>query len=431
MQHLFKVNFFVSNHILSMTLIRFTWVFEPVGKGLFYVVFQLVLLMSLQTAAHSQSFFGSVLTDPTVGVDRGSASQIRKVGKATRFLTFDTYGSKELGPGTLGLGAALPNLATQGDQLDMTVVVAGPSTAGASELLAGGIAYRLPVNDRGTLLYASVDYADAKLGTAQSLAFGITGHRKVFALGVSHTWTLKQAATLAFVAEMSGRDVKGHGFGMPTADESLRFVRVSMLYQQGIPLLFQRRFSVSLTKGFDQIGASATNNPLSSTPGASSDFLRAAFSAETSVPVSQDFVVNAGVIGQWSADTLPLSQRCGYGTNAYSRGFDRSFVTGDRCLGARVELAYNIEVPKFGAKTVENGMRFTQSYLGVDFGVVENVSNHLAPGTSEGWSSVSMGIRTLRGNFIGELSVTTILDKPSGLVAQDDTRLWLRTAITF
>jgi hemolysin activation/secretion protein len=398
---------------------------------MWYAALSVVFSAYSTSSAVAQSFFGSVVADPTVGVDRGSASQIRRVEETTRYLTFSTEGSKDVGPIVLGLGFSMPDLARDGDQLDTIFALAGPSEERKTELEAAGFAYRLPVGMDGTMLFATLDYGEVKLGTASSLAFGITGERSTFSLGVSRRWDLAQFASLTAAAEIGAREVEGTGFGVTTLDESLRFARLSLLYENGAPMQFQHRYALAVTKGFSDFGASPPQNPLSSTPGGTSDFLRISFSAETSVPLSREVVANVGLIGQWSPDSLPASQRCGFATNRYARGFDVGFVSGDRCLGARTELAYNLEIPDLIAAASGEQTRFTQAYFGVDFGTIDDVSNAIVAGTADRWSSASFGVRTLRGNFIGEVSVTHILDAPSGAVAQPETRIWLRAAIEF
>lgn len=405
--------------------------FGQVSVWMWGAALSIMLAQTFTKPAAAQSFFGTVITDPTVGADQGSASRVRPVDDITGYLTFDTFGSEDVGPVTLGAGLSLPNLAADGDQLDVVFVLGGPSETKAPELEAGGFSYRLPLGVDGTMLFTTFNHGEVTLGTARSLAFDITGSRTTFAIGANHSWQLGQTARVTVEGEIAARDVQGDAFGVATIDESLRYARLSLLYEQGIPLLFQRRLAVSVTKGIPGFGASPAQNPLSSIPGATSDFLRLAFSAEASVPLSTDFVANVGLIGQWTEDSLPASQRCGFATNGYARGFDVGFVNGDRCLGARTELAYNIELPDLNAVAEGAPTLFTQAYFGVDFGILENVGNASVAGTSDAWSSASIGIRTLRGNFIGQVSVTQVLDAPAGLVQQADTRLWLRMAIAF
>lgn len=64
------------------------------------------------------------------------------------------------------------------------------------------------------------------------------------------------------MVEIGSRAATGNLLGARVIDEDLRFLKISMLYEQGIPLLFQKRFALSVTKGFDDFGASSKVNPV-------------------------------------------------------------------------------------------------------------------------------------------------------------------------
>ncbi|WP_413718538.1 ShlB/FhaC/HecB family hemolysin secretion/activation protein [Silicimonas sp. MF1-12-2] len=393
-----------------------------------FAILSLILLLIFHpSASQAQSFFASLVVDPTVGADRGSASQLQKVEETTSFLTFSTTGSEEAGPVILGYGIGVPDLVMPGDQLDGVAVWGGPSEDGWRELLAGGVAYRFPVSGLESVGFINVDYGDLVLGTTETLALDVRGDRLQVAAGLIHERELGNEAELKFGVELIARDLGSELLGVPVIDEKLRMLRASVLYTKGIPLLFQQRLAASLTKGFSAFGASSESNPFASVPGATTDFLRVSVAAEASVPLSREWVVNAGVIGQWTDQRLPASQRCGFETNAYARGFDYATVIGDRCIGTRVELAYNFELPApERSRTV-----FTQGFVGIDGGRIDTVATPLFPGNKDSWSSMSVGVRSLRGNFLGEVAATRILDRPSGTEAQDDNRIWIRAALKF
>lgn len=384
------------------------------------------LLLAAASTANAQSFFASNVTEPAAGVDRGSTSNVSKLDDPTKFLTFDTFGSKEIGPNIMALGQISPDLLFDEDQLDVISVIAGPSVDDALELWAVGIGYRVPIAN-GVLGYANFTHSDVELGSADTSALEITGTLRVGAIGLRHTKARENDAKIVSSIEFVGRQAEGTFLGMPNLDENLRLLRATVLYQQGLPNLFQRRFAAAVTKGIEGLGASEPDNPLASSPGATPDFLRASFSVEVSLPLSEMWVFNAGLVGQWSGDSLPVSQQCGYGTNAYARGFDQSYVRGDQCLGSRVELAYNVQLPKFD----DTGIQFTQAYFGVDQGRFWNTENALLPSRTDDWSSASVGVRTIQGDFIGEVSLTHVFDQPTGAPPQDQTRFWVRTGIRF
>ena len=376
--------------------------------------------------AKAQSFFASIVTDPAAGVDRGSTSAIRKLDDPTAFLTFDTFGADDIGPSILGFGYVLPGALSATDQIDFAGVVAGPTEDDDPELLAGGFGYRYGLGG-GLTGFASINYSDIVLGSDAALALDAKGHLMSGAFGLRRESTRGESGKLTTTVEAIGRRSRGSVLGFQAINEDLRLLRVAALYEEGVPFLVQRRFAATLTKGVDAFGASSPSNPLASAPGVTSDFLRASFSAEVSIPVSEKLVGSAGVIGQWSNDSLPQSQRCGYGTNAYARGFDQSFVNGDQCLGSRVEAAYNIQFPSRN----DRGITFTQAYFGVDLGQVWDNANAALPRSADTWSSGSLGVRTIQGDFIGEMLVSRIFDQPNGATSQDRSRFWLRAGFRF
>lgn len=375
----------------------------------------------------AQSFFTNLGTDPSTGVDRGSASIVRKVESRTGFLTFSSLGADEIGPFIASATLAWPDLLVNDDQLDLVLVLGGLSDNGKLELAAAGLAYRQEVPGSDVTLYFNADHGDYALGSASSMALDIRGMQTNAAIGARKVRAWPDHSRLTSSLELALRDSRSTILGTTSSEERLRMLRAAIKYERGLPFMFQQRYGLSLTKGLEGLGASASVNPLASAPGVTTDFLRVAFSAEASVPLSGRFLVNAGIVGQWTNDSLPVSQRCGYGANAYARGFDQSYVNGDRCLGSRVELAYNFVLPDPRARALD----LRQGFLGIDGGAIKDMANPILDGTSDRWSSVSAGFRMAKGDFIGEISVTHILDKPVGAFAQDDTRLWLQAALRF
>ena len=401
--------------------------YESAALGVCLRAVVLILSGISGTQAAAQSFFASNISEPAAGVDRGSTSGIRKLDTRTGFLTFDTYGSEDVGPYILGLGYVVPDLAVAGDQLDVVGVIAGPSVRDGLELQAYGIGYRFPLAMSGTVAFANASYSDVVLGTQESLSFDVAGDLFTSAIGVRRTAQLEGEARLTSTVEMVARRARGSVLGAPSIDEELRLLRVSTVYQQGLPNLFQRRFAAAVTVGLDGLGASPADNALASSPGATSEFVRASFSAETSIPFNEMWVVNAGVVGQFSPDSLPVSQRCGYGTNAYSRGFDQTYVLGDECIASRAEIAFNVQAPTLQS----DSFSFTQAYFGVDYGRLWNNANGVLPSRTDQWSSGSLGLRTIQGDFAGEVALTRIFDQPMGAGQQDSYRAWVRAAIRF
>ena len=371
--------------------------------------------------------FVPTTTREAVGVERGSTALIGPVDKTTFFATFDTFGSEEIGPSIMSTATALPGLIVNGDQFDAVAVLGGPVETGRQELLAGGLGYRIKLPGAGPTLFVSGDYADITLGSAESRALDAKGQNWNLTFGARRDWALSPAASVTGELSFTAREWYGEVLGTPTIDEDLRVLRARFSYRSGTPIGVRKRFGVILHKAISGLGSSGADNPMPSLPGASAEFFTASFSADASMPLSEQVVLTAGTVGQWSDAPLPFSQRCGYGTNEFSRAFDRSFVNGDRCFGSRAEIGYNLP-----AAAMSGGLfAFAQLFAAADAGWLWDVGNEGEPSSHDGWGSVYAGLRAATSNFIAEISISKILDEPVGLVDQDSTRVWIRSAARF
>ena len=214
--------------------------------------------------------------------------------------------------------------------------------------------------------------------------------------------------------------------GRPTLDEELRLLRGTLTYGGGNGFSRQRA-AFDVTLGLPMLGASEDGNPLGSRPGAETGTLSVDFSAEAARPLAPWLLLRGGVVGQWSPDSLPLPLRCGFGANRFSRAFDRSYVTGDSCLGARQELA--APAPLAGA--TGGLLRYGEGFAAVDYGSVWDADRPGLPGGRQGWASLYGGLRLAGGGFVAEASLSRILDGPDLAPRQKTVRAWLRFAARF
>lgn len=395
------------------------------SKGFSPFVWAFLFAAMSSMEAQSQAFFADFVVDPVTGVDRGSTSQIRKVDEFTTVATFSSTGSAPIGRYIGSLGLSMPLETEYGGQIDVLGVLGGPDADGGLELRAGGLGFRLGL-DTGSTLYLNYDYGDYQLGTNDLLPLDVTGVHETLALALRHVWMLGEDRLTGSV-ELAAKQRRDEMLGFEVTDEDLRLLRLGLMHETGALYGFRSRLALAATKGLSGLGASLEDNPLPSARGVTPDFFRLSFSAEASFPLQAATYVNAGVIGQLTRDSLPVSQRCGYGTNGYSRGFDRSYVMGDECFGARIELAHDFQPPSMAS----GALRRTQGFVAVDGGRLRDKGSEAFAGREDDWSSANWGVRTLQGNFLGELALSHILTKPDGTVQQDKTRLWFQAAYQF
>lgn len=387
----------------------------------------LISLALSPQVAHADSNFVPTTIREAIGVERGSTALIGPVEKNTYFITFDTFGSEDIGPSILSTAAALPDLFVQGDQFDAVAVLGGPFETGRQELLAGGLGYRIKLPNSGPTLFVNGDYADIRLGAPANRAIDATGQNWTITVGARQDWVVSRGSKLTGELSFTARQWKGQAFDRPVLDEDLRVLSARFSYAGRTPLGIRQRFGVILHKGRTGLGSSDTHNPMASLPGASSDFLTVSFSADLAVPLTEQVVATIGAIGQYSDAPLPFSQRCGYGTNEFSRAFDRAFVNGDECLGGRGEMAYNLP-----AADLSGGLlKFLQLFAAADAGWLWNIRSDVAPASQDTWASAYLGVRAATSNFIAEASLSRTVDEPDGIVEQKGTRLWVRSAMRF
>ena len=72
-----------------------------------------------------------------------------------------------------------------------------------------------------------------------------------------------------------------------------------------------------------------------------------------------------------------------------------------------MELGYTFEMPDPRAERLV----YSQGFVGIDGGRVESLGNALSAGGTDNWASLSVGLRSLRGNFLGEIAASRILER--------------------
>jgi hemolysin activation/secretion protein len=373
----------------------------------------------------SQTFFGTLGVENATGVERGSTALVLPVDEPTTFVAVDRFGSEDVGPFVFSLAHARADILTDGDQLDVVVAGAGPDRAGTAELGAVGLGYRLAL---GPELTAYLNGSVARVAPDGPLTAraAIEGHRAQVALGLRRDIAAGSDMRLSQIVELRARETGATSFGTTILDERVSSVFVGFRRNAGSPLGRQSRLGAALSAGVAEYGRSAIPGALASDPGASETFLRVSASAEGSLPLFGPWAINAGLVGQVSAASLPVSQKCGFETNAYSRGFDISELLGDSCLAGRGELAANLRRPGPGSRL------WVQAFAGIDGGRATLNANDLRDGRDADWSSVNLGVRALAEDWVAEISLSDVLESPaSAATAEGDGRLWFRAAWRF
>ncbi|MBO6726070.1 MAG: hypothetical protein JJ911_10465 [Rhizobiaceae bacterium] len=360
--------------------------------------------------------------------DVGSIAPFGDVTKNTYFLTYTTFGTEEIGPSVGAFGAALPGVLGPGSQVNMAFVLAGPSVDGLPEAGGAGFRYRQKLASAPHLsFFVEADAVRVRLGSARGVAVGALGWRANMAVGVQRETALTPTSRLSMTLEFERRRTTAEVLGTSALDERLYILHGRLVYSSAQSASSRRSIELEISKGLDAFGSTGNANPLASRPGAAAAFLKASVTASATLPIAATLSFKNNIHAQWADRALPVSQRCGYGTNVFSRGFDTSFIGGDQCIALSHEIAFNVPAVRLG----KVGLAFLQPYAALDYGITRDLGGAFGASPIGRWSNVSAGIRFGTKGSISELSLSRILLAPTGRPEQPATRAWFRSAVRF
>jgi hypothetical protein len=353
-----------------------------------------------------------------------SSRQFEAVDENTFYLTYSTFGSEDIGPSVGAFAASLPGILGTDSQIDGAVLLAGPSLDHHLEATAAGLWFRKKLPLPGTTLFLAADAADVRLGSAQALAIGAEGWRARISAAIRHDMVLTKSSRLSAAVEIEQRLTTGEAFGASAIDERINVLHARLVYSAAQGDTVRYRLETRVSKGLDVLGSTGNDNPLGSRPGANAVFFKASITASGTVPLAAQLDLTNAVHAQWADRALPASQQCFYGSNRFSRGFDVSFIGGDRCAAAMHEITFNAPIAH------RLGLTFLKPYVALDYGVVQNLTP-TSSSSSERWASMSVGLRFATSELISDAYVSRILQYPAGRYSQPTTRAWIRSAIRF
>jgi hemolysin activation/secretion protein len=168
----------------------------------------------------------------------------------------------------------------------------------------------------------------------------------------------------------------------------------------------------ALARGLDAFGAAAIEAPGVAQPDL--DYWRYALSYQLLQQFDELWSATLSIEGQTSNDRVPTSERFFIGGRQLGGAFDPASVSGDRGVGARLEVARYVSVPRLSAPL--------QAYAYGDYGRIES-NDSTQP--SDDAASVGAGFRVGFGKLSADLEVATPLEDPqSNPLADVGTRVF-------
>jgi hemolysin activation/secretion protein len=286
----------------------------------------------------------------------------------------DNRGSKALGPVRAQIGVDVAALLAEDDRVTLQGVIT-PTQPGELTVLYGRYAYLLP--GAGTELALAVTYGSTDSG-GRWKNFDPHGHSIGVNASVSHVLLRGRRTSLWAAADFNYVSIDHWWDGLRSQRDRVASFGVSL--NGYTPLAGGRlRAGAGLERAAPLFGASESGDPLTSRPGAGSDYTVyrawANWVGKLAGPVS----ARLAVTGQLASDPVFAIDQLTVGGPYFGRGYDFSERAGDKGLLASGELRSDIIDRSSGF------MRWLQLYAFADAGVAHDLND--AYGTGDLYSA--------------------------------------------
>lgn len=309
---------------------------------------------------------------------------------------YDNFGVRWQGPHEYSANVFGNSLLQAGDHTHVNAMVSNH----ADELQYYAAEHNMPLGYAGTRLQLSANVAQNEpVFTLEP--FDLDGKAYSGKAVISHPFILTRP--LQFWARLGVRftDEEMKSDEDRLYKDRLRVAMASVDYLFNDCWKGQSRAEVTLSQGFTVLGASKMDSDELSRPQGASDFTKFNGELSYSRPLFNNFSVRVGGQGQYSFNTLLVSELMGVGGRYWGRAYDWSEIMGDSGVVGTLELRYDT---KPGAPELKN----TQYFLAYDAG--ETWLRH-APGGHNRMSLTSLQVG-LRLDFTRYLTADLVVAKP-------------------
>jgi hemolysin activation/secretion protein len=200
------------------------------------------------------------------------------------------------------------------------------------------ISYTAPLNSYGTKVGMFFSYGVFDLGG--QLAFLDTkGMSRNYGFSFTHPFIKSRLENLNAELGFEVKDTTMSLLNIKTSDDRIRFLKAGLSYEKS-DTTGRSLASVYVFRGLNGIlGGMKENDPLSSRQGADGLFTRGLLSLGRVQRLSNSFTLLLRGVGQYSPDSLVVSEQFGAGGPDTVRGYPMGKFLGDRGYSASAELA--------------------------------------------------------------------------------------------
>ncbi len=319
------------------------------------------------------------------------------------FVRVDNRGSRSVGPIQLWAGATFNSVFG----LYETSRVRFVTTPQTKELLFFDFAHTQPVGSEGTTVTFAGSYSESEPGgTRKRDDVNSTGQR--LEVRGAHPVIRSRALDVYLTGRITFRNSERDQMNVKDFDDRLTVIRLGTIISFDDAAEGRNWVSAEASQGLDILGASDSDTPSLSRPGASAEFTKVTLHYSRYQKVWNNVAVLLTATGQKSSGTVLAAEEIGLGSERFGRAYDPFEITGKDGAAGRIELQYD-------GSLADSLLRKYQFYGYYDIGAVWAD----VPAGRQSLASAGFGVRgQFEHGLFGYVELAQPLTRPVSTQAQ-------------
>lgn len=266
----------------------------------------------------------------------------------------------------------------------------------------------IPLTAEGLTSFIRASYSNGDPGIASLRQLGYTGESVSFETGLSYPVIRSRDENLIFSGSFFLNDSRGETDTSTISRDRLRGIRLSADYDRADEFGGISQIGFTFSQGIEGLGSTETGDAFASRNNGRPDFTSVQLNLSRIQDLGAGFSLLGNATGAYAFTPLLASEQCSYGGRTIGRGFDPSELTGDHCLGALLEVRYDLS-------NLPEPVSSAQLYGFADAGAVFRIDPAAGEDSRESGSSAGFGVRT---GWSETVNLDASLAKP--LAGRDD-----------
>jgi hemolysin activation/secretion protein len=253
--------------------------------------------------------------------------------------------------------------------------------------------FDLPLTSDGLSFGFEASRSHSKVGTKALILLDYQTDGWIGSFGLTYPWIRSRSENLYFSAGVVYKDLVADIIAAEFTHDTMTIITLGADYDTHDRWGGLLQVTGQVRVGLDVFDATQSNDPKSSRPGASGEFIRLEASASRLQSLERwPWLQLYTELGLQIADgTLLVSEQCGYGGGHIGRAFDPFEIAADHCFKGLAEVRYDVPMGSWANSLWINS---AQVYGLADFGYVLRSGDLLAgEKRDDAGASLGMGLR--------------------------------------